>query len=67
MEHKAIQAAITSIEQQLEILKSACGLAPGVGEEHHEDDSGAAGESVVKRPARRGRHRAMPKFEEESD
>lgn len=72
METKAIKAAITSIENQLEILKAACGLAPDVGEEHHEDDADDSGEtdaseSVVKRPTRRGRHQRMPKFEKESD
>lgn len=68
METKAIKAAITSIENQLEILKSACGLTPGVGEEAAEQDNDDVEEVAPRtRAARRGRHRLMPKFEEESD
>lgn len=75
MEPKAIKAAITSIENQLEILKASCGLSPDVGEEApdaSDDDSEAdASENktqpVAERPRRRGRHRQMSQFEKESD
>lgn len=71
MELKAIKAAITSIENQLEILKASCGLSSDVGEEHHEEDHDDSSENKTQpqamRASRRGRHRAMPKFEEESD
>lgn len=75
MEPKAIKAAITSIENQLEILKASCGLSPDVGEEEPDagDDEGEADASenktqpVAERARRRGRHKALAQFEKESD
>jgi hypothetical protein len=64
MDNKSIQAAISSIENQLEILKAACGLSPDVGEEHHEDEEHG---KAPRRPARRGRHVAMAKYAEEDE
>lgn len=66
MEPKAIKAAITSIENQLEILKASCGLSPDVGEEAPDASENKA-QPVAERARRRGRHRQMPQFEKESD
>jgi len=67
MDKKAMVAAISTIELQLEALKNACGLAQATGEEEHEDESGEEESMEHKLPARRGRHKAMPRFKKESE
>jgi hypothetical protein len=67
MDNKAMSAAISTIELQLEALKSACGLPQDTGEEDHEDESGAEEAAEHKVPARRGRHKIMPRFKKESE
>lgn len=62
MDNKACAAAISTIEAQLEILKSSMGMAEDVGEEHHEYD-----EPKLKQVGRGRKRKTVPSIEEEDE
>lgn len=60
--NKALAAAISTIEQQLEIVKEASGLSADVGEEHHEDEMPS-----MKTVGRGRKKRSVPTLGEEEE
>ena len=69
MDPKALKAAIRSMESSLEMMKAACGLAEGVGEEYHEEVEDEEPEeempSAPSVPRMRGRRKTFFKQKEE--